>query len=74
MFWNGYIRLFMEVFQELALHSALNIHTLQWDSPFEAVKYSNYLSIIFLSLVCIVPICLTILYCAKTKELKEKEF
>ena len=37
LLWNGFIRLFMEVFQELALHSALNLHTIDWGSPFGAV-------------------------------------
>ena len=44
LFWNGLIRLFMEIFFEVAFASALNLYTVDWDSPFPSVKYSNLLS------------------------------
>ena len=39
LFWNGLIRLFIEVFQEVALIGALNLHTAEeWSSPFMTVN------------------------------------
>ena len=36
LFWNGFIRLYMELYAGLALSSVLNMHTGEddWDSPF----------------------------------------
>ena len=32
LFWNGLIRVFMEVYHEAALLSVLNVHTVDWTS------------------------------------------
>ena len=74
LFWNGFIRLFMEVFQEIALHSILNLLAIDWDSPFEAVKYSNVLALIFTGLVVFVPPFLTVFYCCKIMLFHDDKF
>ena len=56
LFWNGPIRLFMEVFFEVAFASALNLYVVEWDTPFFATKYSNIFALVIFitfSLVCI---------------------
>ena len=40
----------MELFIDLALFSALNMHTVEWDTPYPSVKASNILSVIILTL------------------------
>jgi hypothetical protein len=34
LFWNGPIRLFMEVFFEITFTSSLNLYVIDWDTPF----------------------------------------
>ena len=34
LLWNTLIRVFMELYQDLSLISALNMHTVTWNSPF----------------------------------------
>ena len=74
LFWNGLIRLFIEVFQEVALIGALNLHTVEWSSSFMTVEYSNYLALIFTSLIFLVPIGLTVFYCRRLNDLNKKTF
>ena len=55
LFWNAFIRLTMESFQDLLLLGALNLQEADWDSPFPAVRYSNYLAAVFVGLACFTP-------------------
>lgn len=59
IYWNGILRLFLELYQDLALQSYLNIMTAEWDSVYPSVQYSNYLSVFVISLVVALPV-----YCA----------
>ena len=47
---NATLRLFLELYQDLTLHSYLNIVTAEWDSVYPSVRYSNILSVIIFSL------------------------
>lgn len=71
---NGLIRLFMETAFELALVAVLNMHTVDWDTSFKAVKYSTSLSIITLIFLGGVPLFLTLFYCKYFTLLKQKTF
>ena len=42
------IRLVMETAFELSLVTIINLHTVDWETTYSAVRYSNALSIIFL--------------------------
>ena len=61
----------MEVYQDIALNGAMNIYKADWETPFEAVTYSNYLALFFVILAGLVPIVLMLLYCCKIKKLKD---
>ena len=50
------------------------MHSVEWDSPFEAVQYSNYLALFFICLVSLVPPCLMLLYHCQLNKLKEQNF
>ena len=56
LFYNAYIRLIMESFQDFCLLASLNLKMADWDSPFAAVMYSNYLSACIMVLICTLPI------------------
>ena len=45
------IRLVMETAFELSIVAILNMRTVEWDTTYPSVKYSNTLSIIFLILL-----------------------
>ena len=64
----------MEVFFEVILVASLNIHTAKWDSLFLSERVSNYLSVIFIALVCILPVGSIYLACKKPKNWRKQEF
>ena len=73
-FCNGFIRLFMETFFELALTALVSIHTADWGTSFPGGRYSNGLSLISLFLLSMIPLCLTVFYCRSFKALTEVHF
>ena len=64
----------MESASELTLAAVLNLRTMDYDSIFPAVKYSNTLSVIYLIFLSTLLSSLVVLYCLNFKKLKEKEF
>ena len=60
LFWSNLVRLFAEVFFELGLLAVLNLMIVDWSNTFDAVSFSNIISVvsvasipcIFLTLVC----------------------
>ena len=56
LFWNGLIRLFMEVYLGMALAAVLNTKVADWQSPFKWVKVSNYAGLVSLILAISLPI------------------
>ena len=61
-FYNGVLRLFMETFFDLLLASFLNVYVADWESPFPAVRYSNWLSVAVLAMLGLVLLVVVILY------------
>ena len=61
IYWNGLIRLFLELYRDLALLSFLNLYTAEWDSVYSSVRFSNSLSATFFTIVVLVPIILAVL-------------
>ena len=55
-YWNSLIRLYMSVFQDLALLSILNLDTLEWKSGSSSEAYSYILSVISIVLVSVLPL------------------
>ena len=74
LFWNNLIRLFSEIFFELVLLAALNLHTSDWGSPFKAVTYSNVLAVIFIVLTCTIPILIVGMYFRNRLDWNENVF
>ena len=64
----------METFFELSLLAVLNMRTVDWDTPFHALRYSTGLSIISLFLLGAVPPVLLLFYCKNFSKLKQKVF
>ena len=73
-FWNGLIRLFMEISFELILTAMLNVQTADWQTSIHEVRYSTALSIISLALVAIVFPFLSVLYYRNMGILSKKSF
>ena len=75
LIWNGYITLYMEIFQGMALASVLNMHTANWKSPFDLVKASNYSALIGLILVAYLPVLVFIpFYCRRRSQWSTVKF
>ena len=55
IYFNAIIRVFMQLYQEIALLSLINIFQIDFESPYRSERYSNMLSIVFITLVTIVP-------------------
>ena len=68
LFWNPLIRLVAEMFLEMMMLSALNLHTVDWDSPFAFVKYSNTFSIFMIMALLISPLVLNYVLWKKRAE------
>ena len=64
LFWNGSIRLYIELYQDFAINSSLNMYKIERDSPFADVRLSNTYAFISFTLVCAIPIVIFIpFYC-----------
>ena len=75
LIWNGNIRLYIEIFQGMALASVLNMHTANWQSPFEWVEVSNYSGLVGLILVALLPILVFIpFYCLRRAQWSTVKF
>ena len=72
--FNGLLRFYMSLFFDIALLSCLNLHIADWNSLFNDVKVSNYLSIAFLTLISSVPPILILFHCKKQNLWRKKEF
>ena len=67
LYFNGSIRFFMEVYFDVALLSALNLETVDWDTLFPSEKISNAMSVFFLVVVGLVPLVFALVVCWDTK-------
>ena len=74
LFWNGTLRVFMELYMELTLLTLFNLKALKWDAGFKAVAFNNVLVLIMTGAVFAVPIALTIYAALKQKEWKDEAF
>ena len=74
MFWNGQIRLFMELFIELGLLACLNMANADWETPFPSVMYSNNLALDFLIVTCLLPVVFLLFYCYRRANWSNEDF
>ena len=52
LYWVGLNRLYMELFFDVTFLSILNLHMVDWATPFTSVMASNVVVLVSLSLVC----------------------
>ena len=64
-YWNGLIRLFMEIYADVALLAALNLKVIGWESPLPSVTYSNWYSLISGVFILSLPLAFLIFYSCK---------
>lgn len=74
LYFNGSIRFFMEVYFDVALLSALNLETVDWNTLFPSEKISNAMSIFFLVVIGLGPLCFALLVCWDTKRWRQEKF
>ena len=74
LYFNGSIRFYMEIFFDVCLVAALNLRTADWGTPFIAEQISNAFSVIFIVLICILPLSTTLLTCIKPNIWSNKTF
>ena len=74
LYWNCLIRLYMEVFKDMALLTVLNMHTVNWDSPHASVIFSNYVALLILLLIGLLPPVFLIFFCCKKDKWQNKGF
>ena len=56
LYWEGFNRLYMELYFDLNFLSILNLHTADWDTAFISERISNYVSAFVLAFVNLVLI------------------
>ena len=77
IFWNGSIRLYIEVYFEISLLSLLNINHIEnneYFTDFESSSYSNILSIIYASTIVSIPVFLMMFIWFKMSKWQDKIF
>ena len=62
LYWNGLIRLYMEIYLDLAICALLNLKTMYWEEKLSAVSFSNVLAIISVACLGIIPIFLIVFF------------
>ena len=67
LFWNGTLRLFMELYMEVTLLTLFNLKVIDWETGFKAVFFNNLFVIIMTGAVLVVPIILLIFAACKYK-------
>ena len=60
---NGTIRLLLESYLEMSVFSLINISEIEWPPKLDSVTASNYLSICFISVHCLLILALPLSYC-----------
>ena len=75
LLWNGLIRLYMELYQDLSQSSFLNMYTADWQTRFFWVNISNYYGLFGLILVTGLPLLIFIpFYCRRRTKWSKKKF
>ena len=76
LFWNGFIRLYMELYSGIALSSVLSLYSNinDKDSPFQWVRVSFYASTVSLIILALLPIFFVIFYCIRRDKWSEEAF
>lgn len=67
MFWNGPIRLFMELYLETTLLSMLNVRSLSWTPKTGLSVSSNVLALVFLTAAVSLPVLICAFLCRRKR-------
>ena len=63
LFWNALLRLFMELFFELALLAPLNLMEADWSISNFSAQFSNYLSLLSCVVMILLPLGILLFFC-----------
>ena len=75
LYWNGFIRFFIEAYLDFALLAMINLRSLKWDTAFTAEMLCNVFAVSVVIAIIILPIVLTVFFlCKKSETWKEKSF
>lgn len=74
LFWNGTLRIFMELYMEVTLLTFLNLKALKWEKSFAAVNVNGVLVIVMTVAILAVPITLIILAACRYKTWSDDSF
>ena len=74
LYWNGLIRLYMEVCFDLTLFAFLNVYMMNWETQFVSEKLSNYISIGLSVILISLPIGLPVYFCKNKDRFHKEEF
>ena len=74
LFWNGSIRIFLELFLELYLFSLMNLAELESQSDNEAIEASNKIALASFVFTNIVPVVILIYFFSRRGSLQRDNF
>ena len=74
LYWNGIIRLFIEVYLDFGVCAFLQIKTMYWDDNLRAVSFGNILAIITVACLGILPIFAIIFFIKRVETWSDKGF
>ena len=67
LYWNSFIRFYMEVYLDFAICALLNLKTMYWDEKLSAVSFSNVFAITTIAFSGIIPAFLVGFYIRRLK-------
>ena len=60
LYWNGIIRLFLEIYMNVTLFSLVNLANLEWDTFLSGVNFTNTMSILAIIVAFTAPVVLIV--------------
>ena len=74
LYWNWSIRFFMEIYMSFTLFSFIGLASLEWGSPFPAVKLSNFFTLAIVIVIIVGPIFMIRHVIKNIKNLNDKQY
>ena len=74
LYWNWTIRFFMEIYMSFTMFSFVALTSLEWDSPFAAVQFSNYFALAIAMVIIVGPAFLIRHLIKNMNNLNDKKF
>ena len=74
LYWNGIVRLFMEIYMNLTLFSLLNLKTIEWGTNLPAVNFSNTFAILAIIVAATAPVLLIVHAARNLRSLQDDSY